>query len=393
MVSSPLPCSPPHSHALLPTLMLSSPLPCLAGWCGPEGACYGQQGVQRFPCTSVIICIQYVSLLHPHTSSILTPPSSHLLHPHTSILTPPSSHLHPHTSILTPPSSTSSILTPPSSPPTSHLLHPHTSILTPPSSSHLLHPHTSTLNLLQPHTSILTPSPSSHFQPHTSNLTPPSSHLLHPHTSILTPPSSHLLHPHTSILTPPSSPPPTSHLLHPHPPPSSHLSIQTPPSSHPSHPPPSSHPSHPPPSHHTSSPPSNLTASPLSLTPLFSFPYHYLAFTFTCPTKASHSNPPLQEGDQIIYINGKSVCDCTHDEVILMIRQPTLCRPPGPLTLVIKPCDLNRVNPIIRVEDTDILGTTADPGLQLRRSLTELKESLLTKKLLPEFDVSFVLCV
>lgn len=81
--------------------------------------------------------------------------------------------------------------------------------------------------------------------------------------------------------------------------------------------------------------------------------------------------------------------ECSHDQVISMIRQAALHLPPTPLTLLIKPCDLNRVNPIIKVEDTDhVGGAGADPGQQLRASLTELKESLITKKLLPEFDVS-----
>ena len=100
----------------------------------------------------------------------------------------------------------------------------------------------------------------------------------------------------------------------------------------------------------------------------------------------------MQEGDQIIYINGRSVCECSHDQVISMIKQAALHSPPTPLTLVIKPCDLNRVNPIIRVEDTDHVGGAgagSDPGQQLRRSLTELKESLIAKKLSSEFDVRF----
>ena len=57
--------------------------------------------------------------------------------------------------------------------------------------------------------------------------------------------------------------------------------------------------------------------------------------------QASKCNPPLEEGDQIIYINGKSVTESSHDDVILMIKASMESFPPE-LVLIVKPKDLTR---------------------------------------------------
>ena len=54
--------------------------------------------------------------------------------------------------------------------------------------------------------------------------------------------------------------------------------------------------------------------------------------------QAAHCNPPLEEGDQVLYINGKSVGDRTHDQVILMLRAGS----GEELVLIVKPRDLSR---------------------------------------------------
>ena len=39
----------------------------------------------------------------------------------------------------------------------------------------------------------------------------------------------------------------------------------------------------------------------------------------SAPMQASHSNPPVEEGDQVLYINGKSTTEKTHEQIINMI--------------------------------------------------------------------------
>lgn len=93
-------------------------------------------------------------------------------------------------------------------------------------------------------------------------------------------------------------------------------------------------------------------------------------------------NPPVEEGDQVLYINGKSVADRTHEQVIMMIKasQETT---PSELVLIIKPRDLSRVNPMVRAQASP---QAADPGHMLRESLTHLKETIATGKALLHFD-------
>jgi tyrosine-protein phosphatase non-receptor type 4 len=62
---------------------------------------------------------------------------------------------------------------------------------------------------------------------------------------------------------------------------------------------------------------------------------------------AEKSNPPLEEGDQLLYINSRPVSHCRHEEVIDMIRASRE-RTPCELILIVKPKDLSRTNPIVR---------------------------------------------
>ena len=52
------------------------------------------------------------------------------------------------------------------------------------------------------------------------------------------------------------------------------------------------------------------------ISPLHSI--YYANYNFV--VQASLCNPPLEEGDQVLYICGKSVAEKTHDEIIGMIR-------------------------------------------------------------------------
>ena len=64
-------------------------------------------------------------------------------------------------------------------------------------------------------------------------------------------------------------------------------------------------------------------------------------------SQAEKSNPPLEEGDQLLYINSKPVTHCRHEEVIGMIRA-SHDQTPCDLILIVKPKDLSRTNPIVR---------------------------------------------
>ena len=54
-------------------------------------------------------------------------------------------------------------------------------------------------------------------------------------------------------------------------------------------------------------------------------------------TQAVECNPPVEEGDTVLYINGMSVAEKTHEEVIAMIKASK-----ETLVIIIKPRDLSR---------------------------------------------------
>ena len=133
--------------------------------------------------------------------------------------------------------------------------------------------------------------------------------------------------------------------------------------------------------------------------------------------QAALCNPPLEEGDQVLYICGKSVAEKTHEQVIGMIRSSrevdprwTWLKSPfththththnkcalahwmyslphtfSELILIVKPRDLSRINPTINKRS---LPQISDPGHMLRESLTCLKEMFLSERALLHFDVS-----
>lgn len=63
--------------------------------------------------------------------------------------------------------------------------------------------------------------------------------------------------------------------------------------------------------------------------------------------QAEKSNPPLEEGDQLLYINSKPVAQCKHEDVIGLIRA-SRDQTPAELILIVKPKDLSRTNPVVR---------------------------------------------
>ena len=83
------------------------------------------------------------------------------------------------------------------------------------------------------------------------------------------------------------------------------------------------------------------------------YSYCYLSICSPLPPsplplpQAEKCNPPLEEGDQLLYINSKSVTHCRHEEVIGMIRASRE-QSPCELILIVKPKDLSRTNPIVR---------------------------------------------
>jgi len=100
---------------------------------------------------------------------------------------------------------------------------------------------------------------------------------------------------------------------------------------------------------------------------------------------ASRSNPPIEEGDQVLHINGTSVTELTHDEVISMIRASGELNS-SEMVVIVKPRNLTRVNPST---GSEALPKISDPGHMLRQSLTYLKESLASGSALSlQFDVS-----
>ena len=52
--------------------------------------------------------------------------------------------------------------------------------------------------------------------------------------------------------------------------------------------------------------------------------------------QAAKANPPLHEGDQILYINGHSMSDQTHEQAVMLIKASKELRP-CELIMVIKP--------------------------------------------------------
>ncbi|XP_064402254.1 tyrosine-protein phosphatase non-receptor type 4-like [Halichondria panicea] len=97
---------------------------------------------------------------------------------------------------------------------------------------------------------------------------------------------------------------------------------------------------------------------------------------------SSLCNPPLEEGDQILYINGKTVTEQTHDRLITMIATSRE-QSSRELVLIVKPRNLNRINPAPASLSESKLD---DPGYMLRESLTILKESLVNGRSLLHYD-------
>lgn len=101
--------------------------------------------------------------------------------------------------------------------------------------------------------------------------------------------------------------------------------------------------------------------------------------------QAAKCNPPIEEGDQVLYINGKSVAEQSHDNVIQMIRTSRE-QNPNEMVVIVKPRNLTRVIPS---SESEAISQVADAGHVLRQSLTHLKESLSNSGILSlQFDVS-----
>ena len=101
--------------------------------------------------------------------------------------------------------------------------------------------------------------------------------------------------------------------------------------------------------------------------------------------QASRSNPPIEEGDQVLHINGTSVTELTHKEVMSMIRAIGELNS-SEMAVIVKPQNLTRDNPST---GSEALPKISDPGQMLRQSLTYLKESLASGNALSlQFDVS-----
>ena len=58
------------------------------------------------------------------------------------------------------------------------------------------------------------------------------------------------------------------------------------------------------------------------MTIIFNSAVDVLLVTFVCffAMQAALCNPPLEEGDQVLYICGKSVAEKTHEDIIKMIQ-------------------------------------------------------------------------
>lgn len=130
----------------------------------------------------------------------------------------------------------------------------------------------------------------------------------------------------------------------------------------------------------TSFPPSHSSflSSPL--------PLPFIPLSTPLPThQAARCNPPVEEGDQVLYINGKSVAEQSHDNVIKMIRTSRE-QNPNEMVVIVKPRNLTRVIPS---SESEAISQVADAGHMLRQSLTHLKESLANNSILSlQFDVS-----
>ncbi|XP_019850847.1 PREDICTED: tyrosine-protein phosphatase non-receptor type 4-like [Amphimedon queenslandica] len=98
---------------------------------------------------------------------------------------------------------------------------------------------------------------------------------------------------------------------------------------------------------------------------------------------ASQCQPPLEEGDQVLFVNGMSTDTATHIEVITAIKS-SLDRQPPQLVLIIKPRDLSRVDPTASGDSAPQF--SSDPHTLLRESMVSLKESVLNGSVLVSFD-------
>jgi tyrosine-protein phosphatase non-receptor type 4 len=96
---------------------------------------------------------------------------------------------------------------------------------------------------------------------------------------------------------------------------------------------------------------------------------------------ASICDPPLQEGDQVLFVNGMPTDTATHMEVITAIKS-TLDKQPPQLVLIIKPTDMSRIDP----PQQEALPFTSDPHTLLRDSVVQLKESVLNGTIVHSFD-------
>ncbi|XP_065896646.1 tyrosine-protein phosphatase non-receptor type 4-like [Dysidea avara] len=97
---------------------------------------------------------------------------------------------------------------------------------------------------------------------------------------------------------------------------------------------------------------------------------------------AAKANPSLNEGDQILYINGHSMADQTHEQAVMMIKASKELRP-CELVLVIKPHDLSRINPLPMDQST---AQSDNPEENVKISLQQLRESLRDGTALLQFD-------
>lgn len=97
---------------------------------------------------------------------------------------------------------------------------------------------------------------------------------------------------------------------------------------------------------------------------------------------ASQCQPPLQEGDQVLFINGMPTDNVTHFEVITSIKASLDLHPPQ-LAIIIRPRDMTRVDPTTEEAPKT---TLSDPASLLRESIRHLKEGIHNNSLVTNFD-------
>jgi hypothetical protein len=97
---------------------------------------------------------------------------------------------------------------------------------------------------------------------------------------------------------------------------------------------------------------------------------------------ASLAMPTVAKGDQILHINGTSLYNVKHSEVISLIKEAGQSES-REMLLIIKPSDLSRVEG----PSQDFQIASEHHGEQLQRSLQSLKRGLRSGQLLRQFDV------